>query len=323
MQVPNRFASIEDYRYGFQGQEKDDEVKGEGNSLNYTFRMHDPRVGRFFALDPLTKKYPYYSPYSFSGNKVIRYVELEGLEEGNPDHFDGWTNVGDKSSPAIQDVSSEEMNRRNSAFISVVTAPVMLLKPVQFCVTAYAMGDLNLAIDKSEDARQAELSGDFQKAQTLKNEVGDLSKSAIFEAVGSGIGYSLSRISFGLKGAKFAQNGNHSEVFSDSGQMIYSELVGFKITTIDDLANAIKNGDVLVENIPVQYVVRNGENVILNTRTSAALNRAGIPMEEWHGVDVTGVPHPVYKGETFDYAAEKQINKNYKPGEELSSIPPK
>ncbi len=59
----------------------DDEVKGEGNSINYKFRMHDPRVGRFFAVDPLTAKYPHYSPYSFSGNKVIAFVELEGLEE--------------------------------------------------------------------------------------------------------------------------------------------------------------------------------------------------------------------------------------------------
>jgi RHS repeat-associated protein len=80
MLVPNRHDSLEDYRYGFQGQEKDDELKGEGNSLNYTFRMHDPRVGRFFATDPLAPKYPFYSPYQFSGNRVIDMVELEGLE---------------------------------------------------------------------------------------------------------------------------------------------------------------------------------------------------------------------------------------------------
>jgi len=81
MLMPNRHESSDKYRYGFQGQEKDDEVKGEGNSLNYKYRMHDPRVGRFFAVDPLTKKYPHYTPYSFSGNKVIHAVELEGLEE--------------------------------------------------------------------------------------------------------------------------------------------------------------------------------------------------------------------------------------------------
>ncbi|CAG5081280.1 hypothetical protein [Parvicella tangerina] len=43
--------------------------------------MHDPRLGRFFAVDPLTAKYPHYTPYSFSGNKVIAFIELEGMEE--------------------------------------------------------------------------------------------------------------------------------------------------------------------------------------------------------------------------------------------------
>ena len=89
MLVPNRHGSSNSYRYGFQGQEKDDELKGEGNSLNYTFRMHDPRVGRFFAVDPMTHQYPWYSPYQFSGNKVIQFIELEGLEEALPkQHFD-------------------------------------------------------------------------------------------------------------------------------------------------------------------------------------------------------------------------------------------
>ena len=58
----------------------DNELKGRGNSLNYTFRMHDPRVGRFFATDPLEKDYPWYSPYQFSGNRLIDAKELEGLE---------------------------------------------------------------------------------------------------------------------------------------------------------------------------------------------------------------------------------------------------
>jgi RHS repeat-associated protein len=80
MLVPNRHGSSESYRYGFQGQEKDDEVKGEGNSLNYTFRMHDARVGRFFSTDPLYREYPWNSPYAFSENRVLDMIELEGLE---------------------------------------------------------------------------------------------------------------------------------------------------------------------------------------------------------------------------------------------------
>jgi hypothetical protein len=62
----------------------DDEVKGKGNSVNYKYRMHDPRVGRFFAVDPLASKYPHNSPYAFSENKVIHKIELEGLESADP-----------------------------------------------------------------------------------------------------------------------------------------------------------------------------------------------------------------------------------------------
>jgi len=69
------------YRFGFQNQEKDNEIKGEGNSVNYSFRMHDSRLGRFFSIDPLNKKYLFNSPYSFNGNKLIAWAELEGLED--------------------------------------------------------------------------------------------------------------------------------------------------------------------------------------------------------------------------------------------------
>ena len=80
MLLPGRHGSVDSYRYGFQGQEKDDEIKGEANSINYKFRMHDPRLGRFLSLDPLAKQYPHNSPFAFSENRVIDGIELEGLE---------------------------------------------------------------------------------------------------------------------------------------------------------------------------------------------------------------------------------------------------
>ena len=80
VQLSERTISGDGYRFGFQGQEGDDEIKGEGNSVNYKFRMHDPRLGRFFAVDPLASNYPANSPYAFSENCVINAIELEGLE---------------------------------------------------------------------------------------------------------------------------------------------------------------------------------------------------------------------------------------------------
>ncbi len=74
------------YRFGFQGQEQDNELKGNGNSVNFKYRMHDPRIGRFFAVDPLFRDYPWNSPYAFSENKVIHMIELEGLEAVTPGH---------------------------------------------------------------------------------------------------------------------------------------------------------------------------------------------------------------------------------------------
>lgn len=80
--IANQYSEsgLYSYRYGFQSQEQDDEIKGIGNSINYKYRMYDPRIGRFFAIDPLTHKFPYYSPYHFSSNSPIIAVELEGLE---------------------------------------------------------------------------------------------------------------------------------------------------------------------------------------------------------------------------------------------------
>ncbi|MDD2982492.1 MAG: hypothetical protein PHQ74_03810 [Crocinitomicaceae bacterium] len=82
------------YRYSFQGQKADNEVKGKGNSINYQYRMHDTRLGRFFAVDPLAKDYPWNSPYAFSENRVLDAIELEGLESKNV-HFTEILNKGE------------------------------------------------------------------------------------------------------------------------------------------------------------------------------------------------------------------------------------
>ncbi|MPT33617.1 MAG: hypothetical protein E2604_00660, partial [Flavobacterium sp.] len=80
MLVPNRHEASESYRYGFNGKEKDDEPKGEGNSINYEARMHDPRVGRFLSIDPLTKQFPSLTPYQFASNDPIESIDLDGQE---------------------------------------------------------------------------------------------------------------------------------------------------------------------------------------------------------------------------------------------------
>jgi RHS repeat-associated protein len=70
------------YRYGFNGKENDNEVKGgEGLQQDYGFRVYDPRIGKFLSVDPLTKEYPWNSTYAFAENDVISCIDLEGAEK--------------------------------------------------------------------------------------------------------------------------------------------------------------------------------------------------------------------------------------------------
>ncbi len=41
--------------------------------------MHDPRLGRFFAVDPLTRNYFYLSSYTFAENSPISFIDLERI----------------------------------------------------------------------------------------------------------------------------------------------------------------------------------------------------------------------------------------------------
>jgi hypothetical protein len=58
--------------------EKDDEVKGSGNSYDFGNRVHDSRLGRFLSVDRIYKKTPGNSPYSFASNMVIAAIDFKG-----------------------------------------------------------------------------------------------------------------------------------------------------------------------------------------------------------------------------------------------------
>jgi RHS repeat-associated protein len=80
--LPGRNYSSGSYRFGFNGKENDNEVHdAPGTFQDYGMRAYDTRVGRFFSVDPLAAKYPWYTPYQFAGNQPIWAVDLDGAEE--------------------------------------------------------------------------------------------------------------------------------------------------------------------------------------------------------------------------------------------------
>ncbi|RYZ55612.1 MAG: hypothetical protein EOP49_02500, partial [Sphingobacteriales bacterium] len=134
MLVPNRHESSAVYRYGFQGQEKDDEVKGEGNSLNYTYRMHDPRVGRFFATDPLEDRYPFMTPYQFASNSPVGAIEIEGLEGSAERGFNAYmTSKGGVQALAVK---TDKENGRAGAEAIFVRMPEATIDGITYASTS-------------------------------------------------------------------------------------------------------------------------------------------------------------------------------------------
>jgi RHS repeat-associated protein len=89
MLMPGRkFSSTGEYRYGFNGKENDNEIKGEGNQQDYGMRIFDPRLGRFLSVDPLYQDYPELSVYQFASNRPIDGIDLDGAEFRKADLMD-------------------------------------------------------------------------------------------------------------------------------------------------------------------------------------------------------------------------------------------
>jgi RHS repeat-associated protein len=81
MVMPGRkFSAGTQYRYGFNGKEEDDEVKGDGNQQDYGMRIYDTRLGKFLSVDPLAREFPYLSAYQFAANSPIENSDLDGAE---------------------------------------------------------------------------------------------------------------------------------------------------------------------------------------------------------------------------------------------------
>ncbi|WP_282369523.1 hypothetical protein [Pseudomonas sp. PS02290] len=100
-----------------------------------------------------------------------------------------------------------------------------------------------------------------------------------------------------------------TKAFSKDGQNIYSMAAGQPINTVSDLTSALETGAITPRQVPLDYVVVDGHNVIANTRSSTALINAGIPKSQWYGANKTGVV--AFENTTFDELVKEQLRKNY------------
>jgi len=76
MTIESRSFSSQTYRFGFNGQEKDNDFANE--NLNFGARIYDSRIGRWHSVDAYSGMYSSYSSYNYALNNPIVNIDTDG-----------------------------------------------------------------------------------------------------------------------------------------------------------------------------------------------------------------------------------------------------
>ena len=66
------------YRFGFNGMQRDDELKGIGNQLSTLYRIYDARLALWLSIDPEFIQFPEESPYIINQNNPVFNTDPNG-----------------------------------------------------------------------------------------------------------------------------------------------------------------------------------------------------------------------------------------------------
>ncbi|MGY5352633.1 RHS repeat-associated core domain-containing protein [Wenyingzhuangia sp. IMCC45533] len=200
MPLPDRNSIKNQYRYAYQGQEKDEETGKEAFEL----RLWDSRIGRWLTTDPAGQ---HYSPYLGMGNNPIRRIDPDGGIDGDPS--DGAI-VYDQDIPGLP--------RYRELAGTVVSDKDVANLPFRYkgfslkFETPLTRGNFRLESIESEIASTFE--GD-QRRYSMSNDCGTVDCSRFTKEVAEIAGYTIPRVAYD-QAQWYQNNGTWSNRLSDA-----------------------------------------------------------------------------------------------------------
>ena len=206
-------GKLENKKNKFQGQEFNDDLGVD--MYEFKYRMDDPKIGRFWQVDPLANKYVYNSTYAFSENKVTAHVELEGLEA--------------EFSPWITGAISNMATNPNSA-----TAKALgVVAGVGNFVTNTVLAPVNLLLNPADLSLQGSIKSGVQIGLGVYDRISTIKNGSTFEKTAA-ITETILDVAATIEGVRGAVN-----VMGLEGQVVYrvsggdAKVNGYSWTPVD------------------------------------------------------------------------------------------
>ncbi len=219
--------------------------------------MHDPRVGRFFAIDPLTHQYPHNSPYAFSENRVLDRNELEGLETGPT--FTETISLATNSKISLIKAGeiidkSQKINNYGVLAIGAVLTDVFITRGwLSRSLLASSYGDFFHSMQMQSYYRGQ---GNENKAKSYEKEGAEATKDLTLNGLASKVVSTLGKIQKITKRKELTKLWNVASDYIDETKPVFTQtlkkgdvLYQYRIPGTDKGSYFVKSLDVKPENV--------------------------------------------------------------------------
>ena len=286
---PNHIVIGRPHNYGFNGVEENNDLSI--NILEMDLRQYDPAIARWTSMDPVI--HHSMSTYNAFDNNPVFWTDPSGADSIY--NFDTGQYVIN-GQVVSQQAAIDYANNGGNADGSNNNTPccggkkkgqkkdVKDMSAGEFYAMAYS-GASRTALVNGNDPYNPTEEDIAQNEAEKADAAGELFMLIGGEAVFAWIGRGIMALWAARGGSTLISNANWAQKTYGAFFSVGGKFAG---RTVQEVAAALRSGKMVAKDIPIDIVVRNGQSLILNTRSSAALTRAGIPRAQWNVVNRTG-----------------------------------